>query len=372
MRKALRLLHTADWHLGKTLKGVDRTPEIAQALEGLLAMVRSEGVDLLLVSGDLLDHPQPSAEAEGLLVTFFLRLRELGVPALVIGGNHDSGERLERVYRPLLEPLGALVRGRVALGKEGVVEMAGVRAALVPFLSERLLVKALELPPEERHLAYAEKMRRLLAHYQADLVLAHLTVAGARAGGGEYILYLADHYAVPPQALPPARYLALGHLHTLQQAAENAWYPGSLIALDFGSGEGQERGALLVELPLEAHLPARVHPLPQAWGKPLRTFHLKEEELPGRLPEVEGFPGWARAVLYSAPGSPWRDTLRAMPHVLEVVVVGSELPSPLPEPPSTLEAAYERYLEEQKRPSPELVRAFAELRLEVQGASPEA
>lgn len=248
--------------------------------------------------------------------------------------------------------------------------MAGVRAALVPFLSERLLVKALELP---RRSAIWRTPRRCAGFWPTTRQTWCLPISpwpGPGRGRGVHPLP-GGPLRRAPQALPPARYLALGHLHTLQQAAENAWYPGSLIALDFGSGEGQERGALLVELPLEAHLPARVHPLPQAWGKPLRTFHLKEEELPGRLPEVEGFPGWARAVLYSAPGSPWRDTLRAMPHVLEVVVVGSELPRRCLSPLHP-RAAYERYLEEQKRPSPELVRAFAELRLEVQGASPEA
>ncbi|MFX9061783.1 metallophosphoesterase, partial [Acinetobacter baumannii] len=79
--EAVRLLHTADWHLGKVLKGVDRTSEIGEALKTLLEMVAKEGVDLVVVSGDLFDRPQVSAEAEAMAVEFFLRLRELGVPA---------------------------------------------------------------------------------------------------------------------------------------------------------------------------------------------------------------------------------------------------------------------------------------------------
>lgn len=90
----MRLLHTADWHLGKLLKGVDRTPEIAAALRDLLGLVRSERVDLVVVSGDLFDRPQVSAEAEACAVEFFMELKALGVPALVIAGNHDPKERL--------------------------------------------------------------------------------------------------------------------------------------------------------------------------------------------------------------------------------------------------------------------------------------
>ena len=103
----MRLLHTADWHLGKLLKGVDRTPEIAAALRDLLGLVRSERVDLVVVSGDLFDRPQVSAEAEACAVEFFMELKALGVPALVIAGNHDPKERLEALEKELAKLEGA-------------------------------------------------------------------------------------------------------------------------------------------------------------------------------------------------------------------------------------------------------------------------
>lgn len=385
MKTSLRLLHTADWHLGKTLKGVDRTPEVASALEEVLRLVRSEKVDLVLVSGDLMDHPQPSTEAEALLVEFFLRLAEAKVSAMAIAGNHDSGERMERVYRQLLGRFGVELRGQLAFAHEGgVVDRGGLRVALVPFLSERRLAKTLELPPEERHLAYAEGMRRLLAHLAQegtpDVYLAHFTVAGARVGGGEYVLHLAEHYAVPPGALPGARYIALGHLHALQQVAENAWYPGSLIPLDFGASERAERGVVLVEFPLNRHLPARVHPMPTNWGKPLRTFRVRVsqvQESPGErariLGEIEAFPGWARVVVQGPMHLELRDTLKEMERVLEVAWEeeregdGGEAHPP----PSALEEAYRQYLMEAGRwegdpPGEELVHSFAELRQEVE------
>ncbi|RIH82820.1 Nuclease SbcCD subunit D [Meiothermus luteus] len=219
MNRPIRILHTADWHLGKELKGKDRTPEIVQALEAIAELAVERGVDLVLATGDLLDHPQPSSAAEGALVDFVLRLHKEGIACFLIAGNHDPGERFERVCRPLLEGK-AEVRGRLALADEGgLVEFHGLRFALVPFVLERRLVKTLEDKGEERRAAYGERMGRLLAHFGADVVLGHFPVAGSRPGGGEFALYLADTYAVPPGMLPSARYIALGHLHRMQEVA---------------------------------------------------------------------------------------------------------------------------------------------------------
>ncbi|GAA6759493.1 metallophosphoesterase family protein [Thermus oshimai] len=364
----MRLLHTADWHLGKVLKGIDRTPEVAGALKALLEIVKKERVDLVLVSGDLFDRPQPSAEAEAHAVEFFLRLRELGVPALVIAGNHDPKERLEALS-PLFAGVGATVRGRPLFREEGgVVEVKGLRAALLPFVSERILVKRVFQEEEERHRSYAEAMRRILDNLQSPLILAHFALEGARPGGGEFFFHLAGSYAVPPSALPlSARYLALGHIHRQQQASEAplAWYPGSLVQLDFGEGEGAERGALLVELPPSG--PPRVHPIRERWGKPLRTLRLAPEELDGRLEELRGFPGYLKVVVEGRLSPPVKERLfRALPGLLEVQHFGGEepLPAPTQGPPSLVEA-YRAYLKAKGREEEGLLARFGEVLEEV-------
>ncbi|MDM7324031.1 MAG: exonuclease SbcCD subunit D, partial [Thermus sp.] len=361
-------LHTADWHLGKVLKGVDRTPEIGEALKALLEIVAKERVDLVAVSGDLFDRPQVSAEAEAMAVEFFLRLRELGVPALVIAGNHDPKERLEALS-PLFALAGTEVRGKPLFREEGgVVKVKGVEVALLPFVSERILVKKVLQEAEERHRSYAYAMGRILDNLKSALMLGHFALVGVRPGGGEFVFHLADSYAVPPSALPlEARYVALGHIHRQQQVSEApvAWYAGSLIQLDFGEGEGAERGILLVEFPERG--PVRVHPIRERWGKPLRTFRLKPEELDGRLGEMERFPGYLRLVVEGRLSPVVRERLfRVLPHLLAVESGGDTVPPPPPNPILDLVEAYGRYLEERGRGEGGLLERFGEVLREVE------
>ncbi|WP_278359183.1 metallophosphoesterase family protein [Thermus thermophilus] len=367
----MRLLHTADWHLGKLLKGVDRTPEIAAALRDLLGLVRSERVDLVVVSGDLFDRPQVSAEAEACAVEFFMELKALGVPALVIAGNHDPKERLEALA-PLLGLAGARIRGRLLFAEEGgVVEVGGVRAGLLPFVSERLLVRRLFQEDEVLHRTYAEALRRVLDNLKSPLLLGHFAVEGARPGGGEFVFHLVGSYAVPRASLPlEVRYLALGHVHRQQQVSEApvAWYPGSLVQLDFGEGEGAERGALLVELPPSG--PPRVHPIPGRWGKPLRTYRLRPEELDGRMGELERFPGYLRLVVEGRLSPQVKENLfRALPHLLAVEGAPLQAGEGRREEVQDLGfvEGYARYLEERGRKEEALLERFAEVLAEVEG-----
>jgi len=360
----VKLLHTADWHLGKVLKGVDRTPEIAAALEDHLRIVREERVELVVAAGDLFDRPRVSAEAEAAAYRFFLGLRELGVPALVISGNHDSRPRLEALA-PLLELTGAQVRGEVRVrGEGGALRQDWGEAALLPFLSERRAVRAAQLLEGDEGRwqgSYSDTVGRLIANLSAgfgpgqiNLLAAHLTMEGAnlRLGGGEFTFYVGNSYAVGVDKLPQtASYVALGHIHRQQKVSDApvAWYSGSLVQLDFGEGEEAERGVLLVEL--EPDRPARVYPLNPGWGKPLRTFRLDSEQLDRRLREVEEWPGYAKLVLSGPANSVLRERLyRENPHLLEVRFE-NDAPDPLAEEAARVETlswpeAYERYLRE--------------------------
>ena len=358
----MRILHTADWHLGKTLKGVDRTPEIAAALKEVLRIVRSERVELLVAAGDLFDRPQVPAEAEAVFLEFLMELRALGVPLLGVAGNHDPRGRLA-AWQGVFEVFGADLAAELRFFEEGGVrEWGSLRAALLPFLSERRLVKAAEVMEKdagEHQQAYAERMRKVLknlaqgfAPHAANLLVAHLTLEGAnlKLGGGEFTFYVGNSYAVPPDALPPtAGYVALGHIHRQQRVSDApvAYYSGSLVQLDFGEGEDAPRGAVLLEL--EPGKPARVlAEVQERWGKPLRTFRFALEELDRRLEELERFPGYAKLVLKGKPDPVLRERLLAENnHLLEVLFEFEGRALGEAEAPEVLgvEEAYRRYHE---------------------------
>ncbi|MBO1437093.1 exonuclease SbcCD subunit D [Meiothermus sp. CFH 77666] len=382
----MRILHTADWHLGKVLKGRERTPEIRQALQELLRLVRSERIDLVLVAGDLFDRSIVSTEAEAAAFEFFMGLREQSVPALVIAGNHDSRERLEALS-PLLSLTGATVFGNLRFVEEGgVARSNGAKIALLPFLSERRLVKAHHLLSGDTSQwkgIYSEGMRQVIAHLaqgcdaDINLFMAHLTVEGAKLGGGEFTFYTTNSYALPASHFPlNLSYVALGHLHRQQQVSESpvAWYAGSLIQLDFGESEINPRGALIVEV--EPGQPPRVHEVNQRWGKPLKTFRVRRDSLDRRWNEIRDFQGYSKVVIEGKGNPALRERMfKELPDLLEV-----EFHTPEQEEAVSATVAvenldwveaYAQYRREagSSEASPELLDAFRQVYEEVHAAS---
>src|SRR5262245_15402925 len=98
----MRIIHTGDWHLGKSLRGKHRGSEHEAVLQELLDYSRREPVDLLLLAGDVFDTSTPSAEAEGMFYRFLIEMRATGAAVVVIAGNHDGAARFEALT-PLLE-----------------------------------------------------------------------------------------------------------------------------------------------------------------------------------------------------------------------------------------------------------------------------
>ena len=97
----MKFLHTADWHVGKTLKGRDRLDEQRAVLAEIAAIAEANEVDAVLVAGDVYDLSAPSAPAQQLVVQALLRMRRAGAEVIVIAGNHDHGPTFE-AYRPLM------------------------------------------------------------------------------------------------------------------------------------------------------------------------------------------------------------------------------------------------------------------------------
>ena len=316
----MRVLHTADFHAGKTLRGYDRTPEIREALREIADIARSERADAALVAGDLFDGVNPSAEAEAAVFDFFLRLKEAGIPSVVIGGNHDSASRLQSLSG-LLNWVGAGVVAQPSADIPQMVRCIETRngplvVGALPYLSERRLIKAAALWSSEAgewrqsYRAGMEQFLRALGEQFTDvgavnMLMLHATFDGAVASGSDrgVAFDMAHHYTLSTHGLPPiVSYVALGHVHkpqVMSQAPLTA-YSGSIIQLDFGEG-GEKKQVNLVEV--EAGRPAQLHAIPLVSGKELLTLHAEPEGWQERLRRLEGFNGLAKVVVRAPAGS---------------------------------------------------------------------
>ncbi|MDP8957095.1 MAG: exonuclease SbcCD subunit D [Actinomycetota bacterium] len=281
----MRLLHTSDWHVGKTIRGRSRLDEFDEALDEVCRIAIDERVDAVLVAGDLYEYRSPAPEADRLVFETFLRLHDAGIPVIVIPGNHDSPVRLEAVTK-LLHAVGVIVVPRVVPPDGGglveIVSRDGSERALiacVPFVPERRFGDATSLfkATEDWYQSYAEGMGRLFAAmtegFREDAVnvlMAHMFTDGAIPGGGEHQVTIGIEYAVSPARLPAtASYVALGHVHRPQAvrgAPSPTRYAGSLLQLDFGEKE-QTKSVAIVEA--NAGRPAKVREITLSAGRRL-------------------------------------------------------------------------------------------------------
>ncbi|MGB8651068.1 MAG: exonuclease SbcCD subunit D [Mycobacteriales bacterium] len=241
----MRLLHTSDWHLGRSLHRADLRDAQAGFIDHLVAVVRSEQVDVVLVSGDVYDRAVPPLDAVQLCEDAFVRLRAAGARVVVISGNHDSARRLGFGAR-LLDESGVFLRTSVATCAEPVV-LDGVPFFAVPYL-EPEAVRA-ELGDARGHVGV---MTQALARVRAvappvSVVLAHAWVAGGAACDSERDLAVGGVAAVPVSLFDGFAYSALGHLHGPQVLTESLRYSGSPLAYSF-SEASHVKGSWLVDL----------------------------------------------------------------------------------------------------------------------------
>jgi exonuclease SbcD len=282
----VRFLHTADWHVGKPLRGRSRMDEYARALEQVAGIAVDRKVDAVLVAGDVFDSPAPPPEAEKLVYDFLARLLPERIACVVIAGNHDHPKKLGALVS-LLEGLRIHVRPEVRPpGEGGVVRVPSrdgseeAAVAVLPFVPERRIVDACTVMDAEYkwYEAYAgrieqilEALARSLPLTTVNVILAHLLVDGARVGTGERELHLGPVYGVNPQQLPSSvQYIGLGHLHRPQEilAPAKTRYPGSLIELDFGE---QDQEKSVVVLDAQPRRPPGIELVEVTAGRRLRT-----------------------------------------------------------------------------------------------------
>jgi exonuclease SbcD len=332
----VKLLHTSDWHVGKTLRGRSRLTEQEQVLRELVTLAREHQVDAVLIAGDVYDTAAPSAEAINLVVRALMGFRDSGAEVIVIAGNHDHARAFD-AYRPLFAAGQVTMVGAPRTAQDGGVISFTARStgepatvAVLPFLSQRYAARAAEIftqSPAETNAQYDEMVRRILTSlaggFQPDavnIVMAHLTVQGGAWGGGEREAQSIFDYVVHPAAFPAnAHYVALGHLHRRQHLpapCPAVHYCGSPLNMDFGE-EDNPSVALLVEV--SPTTPARVTELPITSAGRLRTVTGTVDQLVARSASGEFGEDLLRVVVTEASYAGLREVvLEALPNALEV------------------------------------------------------
>ena len=307
----MRILHTADWHLGRSLEQYSRLEEQAAFLNELQHICDREAVDLLLICGDVFDTYNPPAAAESLFYDALERLAGQGSRSVaVIAGNHDNPERLAAAaplaYRHGVILLGypssdaGLLRQRNCGWPDSVLDAgpgylkirppgADCAAVLItlPYPSEARLAAIAEKQTDESRIQmnYSAKIGQLLgsiadARFCAEtvnLIAAHLFMQGGWTSDSERTLQMGAAMLVDPAVLPAAaQYAALGHLHRPQDVAGSpipARYAGSPLAYSFSEADYAKSVCLVDVHPGE---PAAVRTLPLNSGKPLRRWLARE------------------------------------------------------------------------------------------------
>jgi exonuclease SbcD len=298
----MKLLHTADWHVGKTIRGRARTDEFSAVLDEVVGVAIQEQVDAVLVAGDVYEHRAASPEADTLVFNVFVRLYEAHIPLVLIPGNHDAPTRLQALAA-LLRPIYVHVVPRVVPPEAGgMIELAsrdGTEFALVscvPFVPERRFGDAASLfeATESWYQSYAEGMGQLLTQMargfrpdRVNVLMGHLFTDGALLGGGEREISLGMAYAMSPTRLPgTATYIALGHVHRPQAVKGSpapARYAGSLLQLDFGEVRQTKSVSLIEAAP---GMPARVREVELRAGRQLKDIEGSLDELRAQAPSV--------------------------------------------------------------------------------------
>lgn len=300
----MRILHTSDWHLGRSLEQISRLDEQREFINWLCRTATERHVDLVLVAGDVYDTYNPPAAAEELFYQAMDRLNDEGRRAvIVIAGNHDSPERL-CAARSLAEKNGIILlgypgsaagpapkkRSQVSLVDAGPgwleLDLPGCEHHAViitlPFPSEARLEELLAREADEAVLqqAYSERIGAIFASlkrkYRADtvnLAVAHLFLRGGKESESERTLQVGGALTVDPGLLPAeAHYVALGHLHRPQEIKTGsceACYSGSPLAYSFSEADYSKAVYLIDAVPGEK---AEISPLYLDCGKPLRRW----------------------------------------------------------------------------------------------------
>ncbi|MEU3574622.1 exonuclease SbcCD subunit D [Kitasatospora sp. NPDC036755] len=322
----MRLLHTSDWHLGRSFHRESLHDAQRAFLDHLVDVVRSEGVDAVLVAGDVYDRALPGLEAVAMFDDVLHRLADLGVPTVFISGNHDSARRLG-VGAGLIGRAGIHLRTDPGGCAEPVLladEHGPVAVYGLPYLEPTLVRERFGLAKGGHAAVLGAAMDQVRADLAARpagtraVVLAHAFVTGGTSSDSERDIAVGGVASVPASVFDGVHYAALGHLHGCQTLAPHLRYSGSPLAYSF-SEVNQRKTMWLVDLAADGSVTAERVPCPEP--RRLATLRDTLDALLTDEQYAEHEQSWVQATLTDAarPSEPMEQLRRRFPHTLQLL-----------------------------------------------------
>ena len=325
----MRILHTSDWHLGRSFHREGMLGHQAAYVDHLLEVVEQERVDLVVLAGDVYDRALPPVDAVHLANEAFTRLAASRARVVVTSGNHDSAQRLG-FGSDLIDAAGLHLRTRVGgVGTPVLLEDAHGPVAVygLPYLDPDHLREAWGLAQRSHEAALTEAMRRVradLAGHPAgtrSVVLAHAFVAGdgtrVSESESERDISVGGVSIVPTTVFDGVSYAALGHLHGRHTLTESVRYSGSPLAYSFSEAD-HVKGSWLVDLGAEGVAAAEFVEAPGPSRLKRLTGDLADLLADPRLADHED--AWVQATLTDVerPHEPMERLRRRFPHTLQL------------------------------------------------------
>lgn len=320
----MRIIHTSDWHLGRSFGERSLLDQQALFLDWLVDVVREEHIDLVTIAGDLFDRSVPSAAAVELFHDALGRLLSSGTDVAAITGNHDSAERLGSIDGLLTD--GLVLRGgyrhassvdirTYADGPLAVVAVPFLDPVFAPPDATGTAPGAAATHETVLHHALTVARDRIPAGMRS-IVLAHAFVANTQPSESERTLAVGNAGLVSASVFAGFDYVALGHLHRAQLVGgdERIRYSGAPLPYSFG--ETSQKEIVLVELDDSGD--ARTKPIPITVGRGVATIR-------GAMDELVRHPGNANDFVRIELSDPHpvpdahRRLRNTFPHVIEIV-----------------------------------------------------
>jgi exonuclease SbcD len=251
----VRILHTSDWHLGRSFHREGMLGHQAAYVDHLLDVVARERIDLVVVAGDVYDRALPHVDAVRLADETLARLAASRAKVVLTSGNHDSAQRLGFSSR-LIDAAGVFIRTDASTVGTPVLlddEHGDVAVYGIPYLDPDAVREPWRLPARSHEAALDEAMRRVRADRSRratgtrSVVLAHAFVAGAQSSESERDISVGGVSLVPTTTFTGVDYTALGHLHGRHTLTDSVRYAGSPLAYSFSEAD-QVKGSWIVEL----------------------------------------------------------------------------------------------------------------------------